>query len=401
MAEFQKLFYYGCKVDSWLPEIMLYPYVTLAWKQLPIWCRIIAPPSSGKSAHLLLLKDYKTTFMIDEFTTKCFMSGYRGAGEDPSKLPQMDNKVLVITDESTLMEQRAEDRSLIQSILRKAYDGSVSKAFGNIKEVVEHKARFNVLVASTPIIDRYFLYNQALGERYVNFRLQVPHREEMAKRAMWNQRHNYMRRHDLLQAEVHAFLKFMPKTRITDVKVSEAYQERFVDCASFITLIRTHVARDMSGRYITALPQSESPTRLVEQMVQVASADAILHGLTQVGESSFAKSVYVALCSMPAIMSFILYCVWKQTVDGNPTLTIQKTMFQTGLGRLTTTQLFEDLSLHRVLRMSKGYKQGGRLIEDRITEKTMSIIRATKLFQHYMPIGAIHKGKYKKKRWSV
>lgn len=401
MKSFRKLFYYGCEVDSWLPEIMLYPYIALPWLQTPIWCRVIGPPSSGKSAHLSLLADYPKTYLVDEFTTKCFVSGYRGGGEDPSKLPQMDNKVLVITDESTIMEQRAEDRNLIQSILRKAYDGTVAKDFGNIKETVKYKARFNVLVASTPIIDRYFLYNQALGERYVNYRLQVPHRKAMAERAMWNQCHSYRRRHTALKAEVHEFLHSIPKTRITDVKVSKAYQECFLDCASFVALVRTRVSRDMTGKHITALPQSEAPSRLVEQMVQVAIADATLHGLTEVGEDSLAKSVYVALCSMPAILSFVLYCLWKQTIDGDATLTIQKTMFQTGLGRLTTAQLFEDLSLHKVLSMSKGYSQGGRLIEYRITKWSLDVMKETKLFQHYVPIGAVHKSRRRKDRWST
>ncbi len=76
-------------------------------------------------------------------------------------------------------------------------------------------------------------------------------------------------------------------------------------------------------------------------------------------------------------------------------------MFQTGLGRLTTAQLFEDLSLHKVLSMSKGYSQGGRLIEYRITKQSLSIIRETKLFQHYVPIGTVHKSRRRKDRWST
>ncbi|KKK91527.1 hypothetical protein LCGC14_2712050, partial [marine sediment metagenome] len=151
----------------WLPEIMLYPFVSLDWKNIPTWYRIIAPPGSGKTAHLSLIADFYLSYTLDEFTPKSFISGFRGpGGQDMSTLPQLNGKVLVILDESIMMEQRQEDRNAVQSLLRKAYDGVVSKSFGNIKDKVEHKAYFNIIAAATPQIDRYFLYNQALGERF-------------------------------------------------------------------------------------------------------------------------------------------------------------------------------------------------------------------------------------------
>ncbi|KKK74706.1 hypothetical protein LCGC14_2881080, partial [marine sediment metagenome] len=252
MRQYQEIFYYSCEVDRWLPEITLIPYVTLNWEQVPVWCRIIAPPSSGKSAHLSLLDGYTKTYMLDEFTTKCFVSGYRGQNEDPSKLPQMDDKVMVITDESTIMEQRSEERNMIQAVLRKAYDGSIRKAFGNIKDVVEHKAHFNMLVAATPVIDRYYHYNQALGERFLNYRLQIPNRKALTERAIHNQRHRYKQHHIQLQRAVHLFLKRMPRTTINSVKLPRSIQDMFVECASFVALARTHVARDVTGRQVIA-----------------------------------------------------------------------------------------------------------------------------------------------------
>ncbi len=99
MDEFQKLFYYGCIVDTWLPEIILYPFVSLEWKNIPTWYRIIAPPRSGKSAHLSLIPDFYLSYTLDEFTPKSFVSGFRGSGgQAPSTLPQLDGKVLIISD---------------------------------------------------------------------------------------------------------------------------------------------------------------------------------------------------------------------------------------------------------------------------------------------------------------
>jgi hypothetical protein len=196
--ECSKLFVYSSEVDSWLLEMIMLPYITLTWKQLPVWLRIIAPPSSGKSAHLGLLQGFSYTYVIDDFTSKSFISGFRGNNEDPSQLPQMHMKVLLISDEGTVMEQKKEERNMIQAILRKAYDGKVVKAFGNLKKRVEHKSEFNILVASTPIVDRYYIYSQALGERFMNFRLQVPDRRLIAEKALYNQSHNFRSRYKML-----------------------------------------------------------------------------------------------------------------------------------------------------------------------------------------------------------
>jgi len=270
VRECKKLFYYGCDVDMRLIEIILLPYVSLAWSQIPVWLRIIAPAACGKSTHMSLLEPYKTSYIIDSFTSKSFISGYRGNNEDPSQLPRMNNKVLMISDESTMMEQRKEERGLIQAILRKAYDGKVTKAFGNLKEKVEHNASFNILVAATPIVDRYYMYNQALGERFINYRLQIPNKRLITEKAVRNQQKNFGLRKKRLSKEFMLYLDSIVTRDFKDIKVKDRDLDRLVDCASFIALIRTHVTRDASGRFVTLLPQPEAASRLVQQMLQVA-----------------------------------------------------------------------------------------------------------------------------------
>ena len=385
IQDFQKLFYYGCEVDRWLPEIMLYPFVSLEWKNIPTWYRIIAPPGSGKTAHLSLIADFYLSYTLDEFTPKSFISGFRGpGGQDMSTLPQLNGKVLVILDESIMMEQRQEDRNAVQSLLRKAYDGVVSKSFGNIKDKVEHKAYFNIIAAATPQIDRYFLYNQALGERYINFRLQIPKRIELTKKAYNNQMRLSNNDRDKLKIRIFRFLRRLPVKNISDIKIDAQTKKVFIACADFIARVRTHVPRDASGRHITTLPQPEVAGRLVQQMVQVAASGAIIRGSNHITQKQLCKAIYVALCSMPAVLTFMLYSIWKYAKESKTDwFSVQKMVLYTALGRSSVIRILEDLAVHRILILKK--QDNLRGYEYCLSERAADVIEESNLFEHYIP----------------
>lgn len=391
MKAYQELFHYGCEVDRWLPEIVLIPYIALQWEQDHTWIRVIAPPGSGKSVHLTLLRDHPMSYPLDEFTPKSFVSGYReGGGEDPSTLPQLNNKVLIISDESTIIEQRQEDRNQIQAILRKAYDGSYGKSFGNIKERQEYKVYFNVLIGSTPVIDRYFLYNQALGERYVNYRLQVPDRRAIAQAAFDNQFKNFKERYEKLKQQTQAFLNLIPKVNISEIKIPPQIGELLIDVADFVALIRTKVTRDVSGQFVTTLPQPETAGRLVQQSTQICLSNAIIHGDKEVTMEHVHKAVYLALGSVCAVDVFVLYYIYLHTKEqGGPGekawFTPQHMGIKTTLSLRSVKRIIEDLAIHQVLDIRKGKKQGGRTREYCISKDVYDFIERVDIFKYYVP----------------
>lgn len=388
---FKDLFYYGCEVDTWLPEIMLLPYITLRWRQDHTWYRIIAPPGSGKSVHLALLSNYPQTYMLDEFTPKSFVSGFRGSGgTDPSTLPLLHNKVLVITDESTMMEQRQEDRNQVQAILRRTFDGSYSKTFGNIKDKQEYNSYFNMLVGSTPQIDRYFLYNQALGERFINYRLQIPDRKTLASVAYDNQFKNFNKHYLELKSQLHSFLKEFPKIGFNEIHITKQIGDYLINVADFIALIRTHITRDTTGQYVTTLPQAESAGRLVKQMTQTVLANAAMQGEIEIKTNHIDKAVYLGICSIGSVIVFVLYHIYSHTKEciqkRNETwFTPQFMGIRTALSLRTILKIIEDLAIHRILQIRHCIKQGGRGREYTLEKTVYDFLRKTNLFKYYIP----------------
>ena len=391
MRGFQDAFYYSSGVDSWLPEIILLPYVSLPWRNDLTWYRIIGPSGAGKTKHLSMLKDYEFTYMVDDFTPKSFVSGFRGTdGKDPSKLLDMNGKVVIVSDESTLMEQRQEDRNQIQSILRRIYDGTFVKSFGNIKGKQEYEARFNMLIASTPTIDRYFLYNQALGERFLNFRLQVAERELLAEKAYDNQFTDFEDKCDALKPRVHKFLDRLPDVDQRQVPVDDNIKEFILSTANLVAKIRTHITRDTRGKEVTTLPQPEVATRVVKQISQIATSIAIVEGAASVNQYHAQKAIYFGVGSIIAIVTFVLFHIYEFTkeVQGDVNkkwFPLQMLVIRTALSRATIQKVIEDLAIHRVLDIRAGKKQGGRLIEYTLGKAMQERIEEIALFQHYVP----------------
>jgi hypothetical protein len=394
MEAFDGLYFYGCEVDKWLGTITLLPYITLQWAQDPTWYRLIAPPGSGKSQHLSLLEDYEKTYVIDEFTPKSFVSGFRGNdGADPSKLPQFDGKVVIISDESTLMEQRLEDRNQVQSILRKAYDGRVSKDFGNMEKTQSYKSDFNMLIGSTPAIDRYTQYNQALGERYMNFRLQVPNRKEIAIASAKNMFKQFPELKKRQTERMHKFLSKMPTPQIPEIPISEELLYLIIDTADLIALLRTQIIRDKQQQNVLTLGQPETGGRLVKQLLQTAIAFALVEGSPSVKMRHIERATYIGVCSMRAVPAYILYTILKfikqapkQKNREVAPITANKLHEMTGFPRRLTNNYLEDLVIHRIATqrmVRKNLSKGGGGMNYMFSKNMIETIERIKLYKYY------------------
>jgi hypothetical protein len=131
----------------------------------PLWLFLVAPPSSGKTETLMSLVDTEDVYPLNNLTPATFISGYEQKGEDASLLPKVDGKTIVMKDFTSILTMHRDARAEILSQLREIYDGAYSKDFGNGKHV-EWRGKVGLLAGVTPVIDREYAFNAALGERF-------------------------------------------------------------------------------------------------------------------------------------------------------------------------------------------------------------------------------------------
>ncbi len=204
----------------------------------------------------------------------------------------------------------------------------------------------------------------------------------LTKRAYHNQMHDYRRKHRLLSKRTMQFLSGIPKVKLTSISIGDDDRDTFVLCASFIALLRTHVPRDATGRHITILPQPEVAGRLVQQMVQIAASGTILRGHKKIQKEQMDKAVYMALCSVPTVIVFMLYNAWLYSKSGK-WFTIHDLVLQSTMGRVTVARIIEDLAVHHILSIRK--HEGLRGYEYTLSKNTAKQISSADLFKYYKP----------------
>ena len=172
--------------DSDLIDYVLAVYVSNEMPGDPLWGLVIDAPGGGKTELLRSLRKRPDAYFLSSLTDKTLISGYRHPKrptKDPSLLPQLHGKVLVIKDLSPLLAMRRETRNTILADFRDAYDGFSDQGRGNIGRV-SYEAKFSLLAASTLAIERFDAVDQELGERFVKFRMRSEWNGDKVRKAI-------------------------------------------------------------------------------------------------------------------------------------------------------------------------------------------------------------------------
>ena len=149
----------------------------------PLWGLIIGPPSSGKTEVIRML-DRVAHEHPDEITGPSLLSWSKTKPPKAvgilSRLP--DPALLTVGDFSTVLAMSDHGgKEALFALLRRVYDGSVSRDLGNSERALTWQGRLTFLAACTPAIDRASSHDAALGPRWVYLR--VPEQDSETKRA--------------------------------------------------------------------------------------------------------------------------------------------------------------------------------------------------------------------------
>jgi hypothetical protein len=264
----------------------------------PLWLFIVAPPGATKTEPLMSLSGGSKIETISSLTPHVLISGANfGGGGDPSLIPTLNGKILIIKDFTAILGLSVQERDEIFSILRDAYDGECSKPFGN-GIFRKYKSKFGILAAVTPAIELFVEEHAQLGERFLRWRNYLPKgfaaRSVYVKKALSNASHEVE-----LRAELNSIGKKVLLGDYKDIpEIPEAVKERIVALAHWISMMRGTVNRDKFSKDITHRSFIELGTRVAKQLYKLIVGITMFKQEKIVSEDTYDVALSVARASV-------------------------------------------------------------------------------------------------------
>lgn len=251
----------------------------------PLWFYLVAPPASGKTVILMSLQDAETCVFRSTLTPASLVSGF-DRKPDPSLLPLLNGKTAVFKDGTELLAMHPDARREAYSILRGAFDGRVSKSYGNGVERDYPNLHFNVLIGVTPAI--HGDEQAAMGERFLRYEMRedLTGAEEKIMKAVTN-----IAKEAAMEQELStACRRFLArKVEADDLPTVPArYVDRLVALSQLLSILRAQVEREGFGeRDLKYRPFYEAGTRVAKQLAKLGQMLTFVYGVSQVNEAVY------------------------------------------------------------------------------------------------------------------
>ncbi len=271
-------------------DVMLATAMSQEMDGPPVWMFLVSPPGGAKTITLAGLSDYEKTYSTSSLTAHSLISGANFQGQaDPSLIPRLHGKVLVIKDFTSILGLRDNEKEEIFSILRDAFDGKCGKTFGNGVERT-YESRFTILAAVTPSIYDIGARHSALGERFLKYvmgdNLQHANEVDIISKAIDNVDQDSLIREELTEA-TSAFLS-QAVQKVEPARLDSVLHHRIISLAQLGARLRGTVSRDtFNSEMMTGRPFAEVGSRLGIQLAKLARALATVRGKKEVSEDEY------------------------------------------------------------------------------------------------------------------
>ena len=340
----------------------------------PVWLFLVAPPGGMKSELLMSLSRCEAAYTLTSLTPHTLVSGASlQGGVDPSLIPQLDGKVLVVKDFTVTLSMQPNSRDEIFGQLRDAYDGKYEKQFGT-GIVRRYESTFGLLAGTTPNIDAFASLHSGLGERFLKYRMErflEPEAEvERIERAMSNVNREVRMRDELKDAAT-GFLEGRKKWRLA--KLGKDARRKIVKLSMLTARMRGVVHRDrFRPEMVVAKGSYEIGTRLAKQLSKMAIGLAMVEGKEEAGEQEYRLVKAIALGSssdkIAEIVRTLYGAGWMRTAELSAKVTT--------LSLSTVFRVVQDLRMLGLVEKSQGKKA-----EWRLTRKMEMLCRESEVFE--------------------
>lgn len=311
----------------------------------PVWLFLISSPGGSKSEILRSLNSSGEVYMLSSLTENTLISGFQRK-PDPSLLPKLNNKVLVIKDFTAVLSIHRDVRARIIGDLRDAYDGECAKTFGT-GEHKAYKSKFGLIAGVTPVIDRHWSIQADLGERFLRFRIQLEDRAKAIEQANANAGKEKDMREELLSI-TKTFLSSYKTPNIDNIKIEPELNRRIMSLANLVALGRSRVSRDRDGT-IDYEPDPEIGTRIAKQLKLLSIGFACIHNQNEINENTYELIRKVCKNTLPSREAKILetlFFIKEESYEFEPT---QYVGDQSGFPTDTCKKVLEDFRLLKIV----------------------------------------------------
>jgi len=325
----------------------------------PPWLFLIGASSGGKSMLLNSLAHVKGYIALDDLTTNTLMSGKQSGGREYSLLQRLsNNSFLTFKDFTTILSKQKETRGAIIGLLRKVYDGEITKATGNDDKLNDWERKIGVLGGSTSTFHSKMGEFSDMGERIILYTFDQPDKRELGRWIMKHGINDDAAKKDMREA----FKAYLDSPGLVFnqqlPELSLEIQDDLLDLAELTTKARSSVERDLYDRNkpITMIHLEEQIARFLKQLMAMAYGLLILNKHDEIGEGKFLsidkKLLYkIALDSIPMIRRLVLVELTRYTA---PT-TAQAIGTFMGLTTSTITYALQDLNAYKMVDKQVGH----------------------------------------------
>lgn len=362
-------------------DVMLATAMSQEMDGPPVWMFLVSPPGGAKTITLSGLTDYEKAYSTSSLTAHALISGSneRGAA-DPSLVPRLNGKVLVIKDFTSILNMRENEKEEIFGILRDAYDGRCGKVFGNGVER-NYESHFTIIAAVTPSIYEVGSRHAALGERFLKYvmgdNLHHHQEEDIISRAIENVDKDTRIKEELASV-TGVFLQY-GFDNIKPPKLDNVLHQRIIRLAQLGARLRGTVSRNQYHQdEMTGRPFAEVGSRLGIQLSKIARSLSLIRGKTLVGEFEYSLVKKIMLDTVSQRNEDIVRAMWLYGQD--KALTLQDLAAHTRYPTTTLRRLLEDMNLLKVVRR-EGKSGSGFSHSWRLTDYIYSAIRDSQIYE--------------------
>lgn len=306
----------------------------------PLWGMVVGAPSGGKTEGIRV-QDTVAEEHVDDITGPALLSWTQGKNPRPTGiLSRVGSRAFVtISDFSTILATSDRGgRDTLFALLRRAFDGEVIREVGNSPEPLKWTGRLTLLAAVTPAIDNFSSHTDALGPRWLYFRL--PETDQVHKKATVTKRRRIVGlvEKQLEAQRLGAQLVRAARRVVRDVELADETYDYLEDAAMLTCFGRAAVPRHAYGkREIDGIPVIEEPARITSQIVALAKS---LVALGETTESAVELARKAALDTVPQARLKLL----ELLADGEE-LTAAEAGRRTGIHRHVARRALEEMEV--------------------------------------------------------